>query len=92
MVRYIKSDDFICSLQVFNILTEYQGKSVSQRYAEESFDSFLFLIENYDDIEIYPFNIDPRMITRSYNAVKLKGRDIRRVFHLKTDYYIIVTN
>jgi hypothetical protein len=32
------------------------------------------------------------MITRSYNAVKLKGRDIRRVFHLKTDYYIIVTN
>jgi hypothetical protein len=36
-------------------------------------DSFLFLIENYDDIEIYPFNIDPRMINRAYNALKLKG-------------------
>jgi hypothetical protein len=47
---------------------------------------------NFDDIEVYPFNLDPRIITQPYNAVKLKGNDVRKVFHLKLDKYLIITN
>jgi len=32
------------------------------------------------------------MITKSYNAVKLKGGDIRKLFHIKTDLFLLITN
>lgn len=92
LVRYIKSDDYVCELLVVNALTDYQGRPSNRRYAEEAFDSFLFLLLNFDDVEAYPFNIDPRTISQAYNAVKLKGSDVRKIFHLKLDRYIIVTN
>ena len=47
---------------------------------------------NFDDIEIYPFNIDPRVINEPYNAVKLKGNSIRKIFHVRTDFYLLITN
>lgn len=73
-------------------MTSYEGKPVNHKYGEESFDTFLFILLNFDDIEIYPFNLDPRIISQAYNAVKLKGSDIRKIFHLKLDKYLIITN
>lgn len=32
------------------------------------------------------------MINHAYNAVKLKGSDIRKIFHIKTDKYLLITN
>jgi predicted nucleic-acid-binding Zn-ribbon protein len=36
--------------------------------------------------------VDPRIITEAYNGVKLKGNDIRKIFHTKLDKYIVITN
>ena len=73
-------------------MTSYEGKPANHKYSEESFDTFLFILLNFDDIEIYPFNLDPRIISQAYNAVKLKGSDVRKIFHLKLDKYLIITN
>lgn len=32
------------------------------------------------------------MINKAYNAVKLKGSNIREIFHIHADKYIIVSN
>lgn len=34
LVRYIKGDDYICELAVFNAVTEYEGRPSSQKYSE----------------------------------------------------------
>ena len=44
---------------------------------EEYMNTFLFVSSNFDDIEIYPFNIDPRMIKKKMNGVSIKGADIK---------------
>lgn len=36
--------------------------------------------------------MDPRIISQPYNAAKLKGNDIRKVFHLNLDAYLLITN
>lgn len=62
-MRYIKTDDYICELMVVNAVTEYEGRPRSQKYSEDAFDSFIFLLLNFDDVEAYPFNLDPRTIS-----------------------------
>lgn len=52
----------------------------------------MFLLENSDDIEIYPFNLDPRIINEAYNAVKLKGTEVREFFHIAADRFLLITN
>ena len=79
-------------MMVVNAVTEYEGRPRSQKYSEDAFDSFLFLLLNFDDVEAYPFNLDPRTISQAYNAVKLKGNDVRKIFHLKLDRYLFITN
>jgi hypothetical protein len=92
LVRFIKTDDYVCELLVVNAVTDYEGRPARSKYAEDAFDSFLFLLLNFDDVEAYPFNLDPRTISQAYNAVKLKGSDVRKIFHLKLDRYLLVTN
>jgi hypothetical protein len=91
LVRYFKSDEFINKVKVFTVPTVYNLQPANERFGEEFMDTFLFLLMNGEDIEIYPFNVDPRVVTQAYNAVKFKGSNIREFFHIVGDRFLIVT-
>lgn len=72
--------------------TQYYLQPHEDKYNEDSLENYLFLIENSDDLEIYPYNLDPRIINEAYNALKLKTTEIKELFHIGADRFIIVTN
>ena len=51
----------------------------------------MFLISD-EYLEVYPFNVDPRMIKSLDNGVKLQINRLRKVYHVFGPRYILVTD
>lgn len=43
------------------------------------------------EIEIYPYNVDPRLINTVYNGVKMHVEGVTELMYLYEDLYVIVT-
>ena len=46
LVRFYKSGDFINKMKIFSVPTQFHLQPFSERYKEQYFDSFLFLLQN----------------------------------------------
>jgi hypothetical protein len=46
-------------------------EDVDIKHIRNSAESLLFMVSNYQEIQIFPFNIDPRTINVFFNGVKI---------------------
>lgn len=44
-----------------------------------------------EEIIVYPFAIDPRLVNKAFNGVKLPYNKIEQIYHIRDDHYLIVT-
>ena len=91
LVRYFKTSGFISSFYVFDMMSSFEGMNpyLGSSYSMEA---YLFLVENYDTIEIYPFDLDPRTINSVYNAVRLKYKGVRHIYPGRADHLLIISD
>ena len=87
LVRYYKDDEFITSM-----MTSIVKVTSADESAENSKEQFLFVTADNGEMEIYPFNIDPTTVQSLHNGVKMYVNGIRQVFHLFSNYFILITN
>lgn len=76
LVRYYKNQQFVSHLKIFTIPTTYH-LNTKIKDLQGTIDTFLFMLESQEDLEIYPFNQDPRTINLAYNAVKFKTNKVK---------------
>lgn len=61
-------------------------------YSESSNEQFLFLVGDSGQIEVYPFNIDPRTVTSLHNGVKMYVDGSIQIKHVMGQNYILITS
>lgn len=85
LVRYYKSNQYIDKIDIFQAETGLSSN-------EESIQELAFLIVDEDYLQVYPFNIDPRMLKTLDNGLKVRLNRVRQIFHVFGPRYIVVTD
>lgn len=84
LVRYYKNDAVITSMSVLTIPIPYYTHSINT--------PLLFLISDQGDLELYPYNIDPRTIVTPHNGAKTQVPGLSSIIHLHQDLYLLFTS
>lgn len=53
---------------------------------------FLFMVLDSGEIEIFPYNVDPRQINSAHNGVKMHVEGITDFIYLYEDIYVVATS
>jgi hypothetical protein len=86
LVRYYKSDRIVygMSVQAVPVFSSQRNYALNE--------PFLFLVTDNGEIEIYPYNVDPRVIESVHNGVKMHVEGVKELIYLYEDLYLVITS
>ena len=61
------------------------------KHIGNSAETMVFMVSNFQEIQIFPFNIDPRTINQMYNGVKINYPKVKEIHHVFGDRFLVIT-